>query len=120
MFGRRFTLFTVMGFEIRADPSWLVIAALIVWSLSAGLFPLFFPELPTATYWLMGLAGAFGLFFSILFHELSHSVVGRRFGMEIEGITLWIFGGIAEMTRDADRPRTEFLMAAAGRAAGST
>ncbi|MFW6368993.1 MAG: site-2 protease family protein, partial [Myxococcota bacterium] len=54
---------------------------------------------------------------SILFHEISHSVVGRRYGMQIEGITLWIFGGIAEMTKDADKPSTEFLMAAAGPAA---
>jgi Zn-dependent protease len=114
MFGRRFPLFRILGFKVNADPSWLIIAALVTWSLSAGLFPLLYPGLSPSAYWLMGLAGAAGLFFSILFHELSHAVVGRRYGMEVEGITLWIFGGVAEMTHDADEPGHEFLMAGAG------
>ncbi len=114
MIGRRFTLFTLFGFRVQADASWLIIAALITWSLAAGLFPLFYPDLTPVTYWAMGVAGAFGLFVSIVFHEMSHALVGRRYGVQFEGITLWIFGGIAEMTRDADKPRTEFLMAAAG------
>jgi len=62
----------------------------------------------------MGVAGALGLFGSIVFHELSHSLVARRYGMSIKGITLFIFGGVAEMESEPPDPKTEFLMAIAG------
>jgi Zn-dependent protease/CBS domain-containing protein len=62
----------------------------------------------------MGLACAIGVFFSIVFHEFAHSFVARQFGMPIKGITLFIFGGIAEMEKEPPSPRSEFLMAAAG------
>lgn len=114
MFGKRFSLFTIFGFEVKADLSWLVIAALVTWSLAAGAFPLYYPDLSQGTYWAMGVVGAILLFASILAHELTHSLVGRRFGIEIKGITLWIFGGIAETGAEAERPREELLMAGAG------
>ncbi|HSN71817.1 MAG TPA: site-2 protease family protein [Steroidobacteraceae bacterium] len=107
-------LFTVLGFEIRLNLSWLVLGLLIVWTLAIGFFPQGYPDLAPATYWWMGIAGAVGILFSIVFHELSHSLVARRFGLPIGGITLFIFGGIAEMREEPDRPSVEFLMAAAG------
>src|SRR5581483_6596026 len=75
------------------------------------------PGLARETYWWMGVAGAIGLLFSIVFHEMSHSLVARHYGLPIRGITLFIFGGVAEMTAEPSRPRDELLMAAAGPAA---
>src|SRR3546814_19511802 len=62
----------------------------------------------------MGLAGMLGLVFSLIFHELSHSVVARRYGLPIKGITLFIFGGVAEMTEEPKSAKVEFWMAIAG------
>ncbi|KPJ68781.1 hypothetical protein AMJ44_05470 [candidate division WOR-1 bacterium DG_54_3] len=91
MFGRSFRLFSLFGFEIKIDISWLILAFLITWPLAQGLFPYYIKGLSTATYWWMGIIGALGLFLSIIFHELSHSLVARRFGLPIKGITLFIF-----------------------------
>ncbi len=114
MFGKRIKLFNLLGFEVRVDWSWIIIAGLIVWSLAAGLFPYLYRHLSTQTYWLMGAAGALGLFLSIIFHEFCHSLVARRFAMPIKGITLFIFGGVAEMAEEPPTARAEFYMAAAG------
>ncbi len=114
MFGRSITLFKLFGFAVRIDLSWVFIAVMIVWSLSAGLFPDRHPHLSSAVYLAMGVAGALGLFLSIVFHELSHSLVARRFGIEISGITLFIFGGVAEMKSEPPSPRAELFMAGAG------
>lgn len=117
MFGKRLELFKLAGFAVRVDWSWLILAALITWSLAVGVFPAFFKELPVATYWIMGVAGMLGLFVSIVLHELSHSLVARRFGMPMKGITLFIFGGVAEMDDEPPSPQAEFFMAIAGPAA---
>jgi len=114
MLGRSVTLFKLLGFDIKVDFSWLFLVALITWSLATGFFPQVLEGVDQATYWSMGLAGAFGLFFSIIFHELSHSVVARAFGMRIRGITLFIFGGVAEMEDEPPSAVAEFLMAIAG------
>lgn len=114
MFGKRITLFRLLGFEVRLDLSWLVLGLLITWSLADSLFPAQHPGWATSTYWLAGASGAVGLFFSILFHELSHSIVARAHGIEMKGITLFIFGGVAEMEEEPKDARAEFLMAAVG------
>jgi Zn-dependent protease/predicted transcriptional regulator len=114
MFGRRITLFKMLGFEVRVDASWLLIAFLITWSLAIGVFPNELPGLLTGTYWWMGIAGALGLFGSIVIHEFSHSIVARHYGVPMKGITLFIFGGVAEMEEEPPNPKTEFLMAIAG------
>lgn len=114
MFERRLTLFKLLGFEIRIDISWIILAFLIVWSLARGFFPYHYKYLPPQTYWFMGVAGALGLFLSIILHELSHSVVARRFGMPMTGITLFIFGGVAEMHDEPPNATAEFNMAIAG------
>ena len=62
----------------------------------------------------MGLAGTVGLFISIIFHELSHSLVARHYGISMKGITLFIFGGVAEMEDDPPGPKVEFFTAIAG------
>jgi Zn-dependent protease/CBS domain-containing protein len=114
MFEQRVSLFRILGFEVRIDASWLILAILVTWTLAVGLFPAWYPDLAANTYWWMGIVGALGLFVSIIFHELSHSLVARRYGLPIKGITLFIFGGVAEMTEEPVSPKVEFLMAAAG------
>jgi Zn-dependent protease/CBS domain-containing protein len=114
MFGKHIKLFHLLGFEVRIDLSWLIIAALIIWSLATGVFPQYYPGLSRPSYWFMGAAGALGLFLSIVFHEFCHSVVARRYGMVMKGITLFIFGGVAEMGDEPSSARAEFMMAAAG------
>ncbi len=114
MFRRRITLFKLLGFAVRIDASWLFLAGLISWSLAQGFFPHRYPGLDTAVYWVMSISAALGLFASIIFHELSHSLVARYYGLHMSGITLFIFGGVAEMTEEPPSPKVEFLMAAVG------
>jgi len=110
-------LFTLFGFKVKLDFSWLLLGLLITWTLAMGMFPYSYPDLPISTYWWMGVAGAIGVLLSIVFHEFSHSLVARHYGLPIGGITLFIFGGVAEMEQEPDNPKTEFLMAVAGPAA---
>ena len=111
---RQFRLFRLFGFEVKLDVSWLLLGLLISWSLGAGYFPVHYPDLPTATYAWMGISVAIGVLFSIVIHEFAHSVIARQFGMPIHGITLFIFGGVAEMGEEPPSPRAEFMMAIAG------
>jgi Zn-dependent protease/CBS domain-containing protein len=114
MFGKRFTLLKIFGFQVWIDFSWLILGLLITWTLADGLFPQNYRGLSTMSYWLMGVGGALGLLFSIVFHELWHSLIARKFGLPIKGITLFIFGGVAEMTDEPRSPKAEFFMAIAG------
>ncbi|MBN2316265.1 MAG: site-2 protease family protein [Sedimentisphaerales bacterium] len=114
MFGKKIPLFSLMGFKVGIDLTWLILAVLITWSLAKGLFPNYFDGYSNATYWWMSVAGALGLFVSIVFHEFCHSLVARRFGMPIKGITLFLFGGVAEMNEEPQSPKAEFLMALMG------
>lgn len=114
MFGRKFTLFRLFGFEVGIDPTWIILAILVAWSLSTGYFPFYYRNLSTEAYWIMGIIGAVGLFLSIIFHEFSHSLVARRSGMPMKGITLFIFGGVAEMNEEPPGAKEEFWMALAG------
>jgi Zn-dependent protease/predicted transcriptional regulator len=114
MFGKGITLFKLFGFEVRVDASWLFLALLITWSLAVGYFPYRYAGLPGADYWWMGILSALGLFGSIVVHELSHSLVARRYNLQMKGITLFIFGGVAEMAEEPRDAKTEFRMAIAG------
>lgn len=114
MFEHRISLFKILGFQVWMDSSWLVLALLITWSLAAGYFPAEITGLSKNTYWLMGAIGAVGIFGSIVFHELWHSLVARRYGLPMEGITLFIFGGVAEMSDEPPSAKAEFMMAIAG------
>lgn len=114
MFGKSVKLFTLFGFEVRVDMSWLILALLITWSLAQGLFPNYFKGLSIETYWWMGSIGALGLFFSIIFHELWHSLIARKYGLPIKGITLFIFGGVAHMEEEPSSAKVELFMAIAG------
>ncbi|MGZ3773990.1 MAG: M50 family metallopeptidase [Pseudobdellovibrionaceae bacterium] len=114
MFGKQMKLMTLAGFEVKIDTSWIFLAFLIIWSLSTGYFPLEVENLRPSTYWIMGTIGALGLFVSLILHEFSHSLVARKMGLPIRGITLFIFGGVAELTAEPEKAKTEFWMAIAG------
>ncbi len=114
MFGKRITLFTVLGIRVGIDLSWIFLALLVAWSLAQGFFPMIHEGLPKLAYWWMGLAGVIGLFFSLVTHELMHSVVARMFGTPVRGITLFALGGVAEMEEEPGTPLGELLMALAG------
>lgn len=114
MFGRRFDLFRLLGFTVRVDLSWFVVLVLVSWSLAEGVFPASVEGLPSWGYWTMGIIGALGLFGSVVLHELAHSLEARRHGLEMKGITLFIFGGVAEMTEEPPSPKAEFDVAIAG------
>ena len=114
MYGKGIPLFKLLGFEVKVEWSWLILAGLIIWSLAGNTFPADVGGLSQGAYLWMAVAGALGLFASIIFHELCHSLVARRYGLPIRGITLFIFGGVAEMEHEPPSPRSEFLMALAG------
>jgi len=114
MFGKSIKLFTLFGFRVSIDLSWLIILVLVVWSLAGGVFPNQYPNLSGTIYFVMGLAAALGLFASIVFHELSHSLIARQYGLPMKGITLFMFGGVAEMSEEPPSAKAEFFMAVAG------
>lgn len=110
----RIQIARVIGIPIYLHFSWLIIFGLIVWTLSTGYFPAQSPDLPAASYWAKGLVASLLLFVSILLHELGHAVVALRHGLRTRSITLFIFGGVAQLEKDPKDGRAEFWMAAAG------
>jgi len=114
MLGGGFRLGRILGFTIRVDWSWLLIFVLVVFSLAGGYFPRFYPQFGIATNWLVGMIAAVLLFASVLAHELMHSIVARRGGIDVKEITLFIFGGVSQTKSEPDDPWMEFRMALAG------
>ncbi len=105
---------TIMGIPIMVHFSWLIIFGLITWSLSTFYFPEAAPQLPVLSYWLNGAVAALMLFVSVALHELAHSLVARRHNVPILSITLFIFGGVAQMKGEPPDPKAEFKIAIAG------
>lgn len=116
MFTNRFKLFEVFGLKINADLSWFIIVLLVTWTLATGYFPSEqgVPGLSTTLYWVLGLITAALLFSSIVLHEMGHALMAQRFDVPIKGITLFIFGGVAEMSDEPPTAKSEFLVAVAG------
>ncbi|MFQ5790365.1 MAG: site-2 protease family protein [Acidobacteriota bacterium] len=111
--GRRFHIATIFGIAIRLDLSWLLIVVLLTWSLAFA-FSRDYPYLGWASRIAMGLTASVLLFVSVLAHELSHAVVALRHGISIRGITLFIFGGAAEMADEPPDAAAELKVALAG------
>lgn len=105
---------TIMGIPIRVHYSWLIAFGLIAWSLSTFYFPKAAPELPVASHWIKGALAAILLFASVAFHELAHSYVAMKYKISIANITLFIFGGVAQMKGEPPHPKAEFRIAIAG------
>jgi Zn-dependent protease/CBS domain-containing protein len=109
-----FRIGRVAGIEIGVNWSWVIVLVLIVWTLAAGIFPADVPGLSDATYLGMAAVAALLFFASLLLHELGHAVRARREGMQIDGITLWLFGGVAKFRGMFPSAGTEFRVAVAG------
>jgi Zn-dependent protease/CBS domain-containing protein len=114
MFANSLKLFSLKGFDIKLDLSWFLIASLVTWSLSRQYFPNTFPDQTRGLYLAMALIAMVCFFASLLLHEMAHAIVARRFGVPIKAITLFIFGGVAEMGAEPARPNIEFWVALAG------
>lgn len=104
----------IAGVAVGINWSVLVIFTLITVGLAAGRFPLLQPGLDPLAYAVAGLVAGVVFFLSLLAHELSHAIVARRHGVGVDGITLWLFGGVARLTSEAKDPRSDFRIAAAG------
>lgn len=105
---------SLAGIPLFINPSWFLIFGLTVWLLAFRLFPRIVEDASTATHILMALVAALVFFVSIVLHELAHSLVARAYRIPVRSITLFIFGGVAHITREAAKPGAEILMAAAG------
>jgi Zn-dependent protease/CBS domain-containing protein len=111
---RGISLFKVAGIRINIDYSWFIIFGLVLFALSAGYLPRTFPGQPTQTYWVAGLFATLLFFSSVMLHELAHSLVAIRQGIDIPEITLFIFGGVSRLSQEPTDPKTEFKIAVVG------
>jgi Zn-dependent protease/CBS domain-containing protein len=104
----------ILGIPIDLDPSWFLIFALVTWTLAVGYYPAEFKGWPVAEYWVVGGLTALLLYGSVLLHELGHSVVALRNHVPVRRITLFIFGGVAQIATEPPSAGAEFWIAIAG------
>jgi Zn-dependent protease/predicted transcriptional regulator len=112
--GRSFRIARIAGIPVGISPLWLVIVALITWSLGAGYYPGEVHGITHLQAYALGLASALLLFASILAHEFGHALVARRRGVKIEEIDLWLLGGVARMSGQPKTAEDELRFALAG------
>jgi Zn-dependent protease/CBS domain-containing protein len=94
----------IVGIHVGLNWSLLVVAALIAWSIATGILPAAAPGQTSASYWTAGVVSAFVYLASLLAHELAHSIVATRRGVKVEGITLWLFGGVSRFSSESSSP----------------
>jgi Zn-dependent protease/CBS domain-containing protein len=111
---RGISLGKIAGIQLTLDFFWFFIFALVLFALAAGYLPRAFPGQSTQTYWLAGLIATLFFFASVMAHELAHSLVAIRQGIEIPEITLFIFGGVSRLSQEPTDPGTEIKIAAVG------
>ena len=104
----------IAGVDIGIHYSWFVVLVLVTWTLAELWFPYEYPGWTGPTYWATGLVASLLLFVSVLVHELAHSVVAKARGLRVEGITLFILGGVANLKGEARDARDEFAISAVG------
>jgi Zn-dependent protease len=112
--GSSIKLGSIFGIKIEIHASWFIIFTLITYFLATNIFPDDLPEESRTVYWTMGVITSLLFFSSVLIHELAHSLIGRMNNIPIHKITLFIFGGAAQMTKEAESASSEFKMAIAG------
>ncbi|OGD33630.1 hypothetical protein A2V94_02055 [Candidatus Atribacteria bacterium RBG_16_35_8] len=117
MFRSSIKLFKVFGIEVRLDYSWFIIFALFAYYFGFIYFPSIFPGLNTGLLALITIITVILVFISLLIHEMSHSLVARKRGTNVERITLYMFGGMSQIEKEPETPFSEFIMAIAGPAA---
>src|ERR671913_480415 len=118
-FKRQIQVARVYGIPVRIDYRWFVVFALSVWVVADGLGRMTsgLASINTITAWTLGIITTLALFLSVFGHELSHALIGRVEGIEIEEIVLHPFGGLARLRHEPESPRAEFRIAVAGPAA---
>jgi Zn-dependent protease/CBS domain-containing protein len=97
----------IAGIHVGLNWSLLVVAALIAWSIATGILPAAAPGQTSAAYWTAGVVSAFVYLASLLAHELAHSIVATRRGVKVEGITLWLFGGVSRFSSESSSPGSQ-------------
>jgi len=107
-------LFQIAGIPIGLDPSWFLVFALITWVLAISYFPLEFKQWTTLQYWAVAAITSVLFFACVLLHELGHSIVALRYKLQVKNITMYIFGGISQITSEPNEPLGEFVIAFAG------
>jgi Zn-dependent protease/CBS domain-containing protein len=112
--GASIRLFSLAGIDVHLHLSWLVVAALVTWSLATSFFPAAVPGARATEHWILGAVAAVLLFASVLVHELAHSLVARARGLDVRSITLFIFGGVSNLAGEAKQPGAEFQIAVVG------
>jgi Zn-dependent protease/CBS domain-containing protein len=124
IYKRQITVAHIFGIPVRFDYRWFIVFLLSVWLIAAnlargGMWASQVQLMPVSTTaaWILGVVTTLGLFLSVLGHELSHALMGRAEGIEIEEIVLHPFGGLARLRNEPDSPRAEFRIAIAGPAA---
>src|SRR5215210_4895491 len=98
----------IRGLEIALHPSLLLAFFLIAWTLADNWLPQLLPRRPPTVYWTLGVLGALGLFVSVLLHEFGHALTAQARGIRVPSITLFIFGGVANIAMEPRTPRDEF------------
>jgi len=106
--------FTIAGIPIRIDVSWLLIFALVLWTMSTVYLPSQMPEVGRIEAWIAGLVATGCFFASIVFHELAHALVARRARIPVSGITLFLFGGVSRIEEEPSEPKVELRIALVG------
>jgi len=104
----------VKGIPIKIHFTLIIVFVLVSWTLASGFMPRYFPSLNSISYWIMGVSGAFILFFSVLMHELAHSILSIKYGLKVRQIILFIFGGISDIKEETKEYKKEFKIAVIG------
>jgi Zn-dependent protease len=111
---RAWRLARLWGIAIQIDPSWLFIFGLLTWQLATLQLPQWHPDWPLWSTWGLAIVTSLLFFASVLLHELAHSFAALRLGIPVQSVTLFLFGGVARITKEPDRPGVEFLVAIVG------
>src|SRR3981081_4423965 len=104
----------IAGIHVGLNWSLLVIGALIAWSLATSLLPAAAPGQTSGAYWTAGIVSAFVYLAGLLAHELAHSIVAMGRGVRVEGITLWLFGGVSRFSSESSSPGAQALITFVG------
>ncbi len=104
----------ILSIPLALDPSWFLIFVLVTWTLAVGYYPTEYQNWPTAQYWTVAAITSVLFFASVVLHELGHSIVARRYQIPVRRITLFIFGGVSEISAEPARASSEFWIAIAG------
>ena len=104
----------IWGIPVGLHASWFLIFGLMTWSLASGYFPVEYPQLTSINHWTLGFLTSILFFASVLAHELGHAFLALRNKIPVRGITLFIFGGVAQIEQEPRSPGAEFRIAIAG------